>query len=483
MKARFRLPTGVRGQATVAAAAVVAVALVLVSVVLVLVLQGALTQALQDSVTAVVDEDAGVLSVDGTAGLARSERDEGADNVLVQVIAPDGGGGRVLYTSKQSRTTPVTTAKPAAGQTVISGRSTLPLPRDLQEPLVVARGVQAGGVTYVLAAQASQGAREQATRTTAILLALALPFLVTLTAMITWWRVGRALRSVEAIRAHVERTSAARLQDRVPVPTSNDEIAHLALTMNSMLGRLEASQRAQRRFVADASHELRSPLATIRASLEVVSPDDPETSWEHLDPILRGETERMTRLVDNLLLLSRVEDRALPVDSRDVDLDDLVDHEARRLRQLTTLTVRLANAAVRVRGDEHQLQQVLRNLFDNAARHAASTVHVTVQQDARVGVVRVEDDGPGIPVAERERVFGRFVRLDESRSRHSGGAGLGLAIARELALAHDGSLVVRDSSMGGACFELTLPLPVASAHPSIHSVGVETQSGWDSSSR
>ncbi|MER7070631.1 HAMP domain-containing sensor histidine kinase [Terrabacter sp. NPDC000476] len=483
MKARFRLPTGVRGQATVAAAAVVAVALLLGSVVLVLVLQGALAQALQESVTAVVDEDASVLAVDGTTGLERSERDEGPDNVLVQVISQDGGLGRVVYTSKASRTAPITDARPTVGQTVITGRSSLPLPGDLQDPLVVARGVDIDGRPYVLAAQASQEARGQAVRTTALLLAVAVPFLVALTAMVTWWRVGRALRSVEAIRAHVERTSAARLRDRVPVPQSRDEIADLALTMNSMLARLEASQSAQRRFVADASHELRSPLATIRASLDVVSPDDPDTSWEQLDPILRGETERMSRLVDHLLLLSQADDDALTVSWRDVDLDDLVDEEARRLRQVSRLTVQVASAAVRVRGDVHQLQQVLRNLLDNAARHAVASVRVTVQQDAQYALVRVEDDGPGIRESDRERVFERFFRLDESRSRHSGGSGLGLAIARELAAAHHGALSVRDSPLGGASFELTLPLPATPWDPQLGDQMVEDQAGSASTSR
>jgi signal transduction histidine kinase len=167
----------------------------------------------------------------------------------------------------------------------------------------------------------------------------------------------------------------------------------------------------------------------------------------------------MSRLVENLLLLSQADDHALTVSCRDVDLDDLVDQEVRRLRQLTSLAVRLDNGPVRVHGDDHQLQQVLRNLLDNAARHATGVVAVTVSQGARGAVVRVEDDGPGIPPNDRDRVFERFVRLDESRSRHSGGAGLGLAIARELVLAHGGTLVVGDSPSGGASFELTLPLP------------------------
>ena len=462
--ARLRSRPGVRRQATVAAAVVVAVALLVGGSLLVLVLQRALTQTLQDSITAIVNEDASVLAAKGTAGLELSERDEGPDNVLVQVISRQGGVDRVVYTSRPTRTTPVTHLAPHDGQTLVSGRSLLPRPQSLQAPLVVARGVDHADTPYVLVASALQSTREQAVLTTATLLAAAVPLLVVLTALVTWWRVGRALASVEAIRAQVERTGAAHLQDRVPVPPTDDEVAHLAETMNSMLGRLESAQRAQRRFVADASHELRSPLATIRTSLELAGPGtDAETSWEQMAPIVRTEAERMGRLVDNLLLLSRADDASLAEVRREVDLDDLLDAEARRLRGLGGVTVRLDNAPVRVLGDEHQLQQVLRNLLDNAARHARGAVEVTVSTGDGRALVRVDDDGPGIPVEDRERVFERFVRLDASRSRSSGGAGLGLAIARELAVAHGGTLVVTDSPLGGARFELSVPLGAADA--------------------
>ncbi|WP_460627487.1 sensor histidine kinase [Intrasporangium mesophilum] len=453
--------SGVRRQATVAAAAVVAAALVLGASALVLVLQSSLTRALQDSITAVLNEDTNILASEGAAGLARSERDEGPDNVLVQVIAHDDSGAHVAYTSKPSRTQPISSLRPSVRETTTSGVSAIPLPFDLSDPLVVARGVEHEGTPFVLVAEASQESLERAVHTTAVLLAVALPFLVGLTAVVTWWRVGRALSSVEAIRSQVERTSASRLQDRVPVPPSDDEIARLAVTMNSMLGRLEASQRAQRRFVSDASHELRSPIATIRASLDVVSPDDPETSWDQLAPILRNETRRMGTLVDNLLLLSQADDGAITLVRREVDLDDVVEREARRLRQLSSAAVRLDSTPVRVVGDEHQLQQVVRNLLDNAARHASTQVSIALTMQDDWAVLRVGDDGPGIRSADRERIFERFVRLDESRSRHSGGAGLGLAIARELTVAHGGTLTAADAPAGGACFELTLPLQPA----------------------
>ena len=458
MSARLRPRPGVRRQATVAAAAVVAVALLLGGGVLVLALQRALTQTLQASIVTVVDEDAAVFASAGTAGLERSERDEGPDNVLVQVISYRNGAARVEYTSRATRSDLATTLRPAVGETRITGATLLPMPPGRQDPLVVARGIEHDGVPYVLAAAASQAARAEAVFTTAALLAGALPLLVALTALIAWWRVGRALESVEAIRLQVERTSAAHLEDRLPVPATDDEIAHLAETMNGMLERLDSAQRAQRRFVADASHELRSPLATIRTSLELVHPQDPETSWEQLSPIVRSEAERMSRLVENLLLLSKSDDASLVTVPREVDLDDLLDAEVHRLGNTSALAIHSDLPPVRVLGDEHQLKQILRNLLDNAATHARSTVSVSVSARGQRAVVLVDDDGPGVALEDRVRIFQRFVRLDASRSRDSGGSGLGLAIAQDLAQAHHGTLSVAESPLGGARFVLELPL-------------------------
>jgi signal transduction histidine kinase len=227
-----------------------------------------------------------------------------------------------------------------------------------------------------------------------------------------------------------------------------------------MLERLDSAQRAQRRFVADASHELRSPLATIRTSLELVHPHDPETSWEQLSPIVRSEAERMSRLVENLLLLSKSDDASLVTVPREVDLDDLLGAEVHRLGNTSALSIHADLPPVRVLGDEHQLTQILRNLLDNAATHARSTVAVSVSVSAREqsAVVLVDDDGPGVAPDDRARIFQRFVRLDASRSRDSGGSGLGLAIAQDLAQAHHGALSVTESPLGGARFALNLPL-------------------------
>ncbi|MEO7061677.1 MAG: HAMP domain-containing sensor histidine kinase [Lapillicoccus sp.] len=449
---------GVRVQATLAAAVVVAVAMLLGGVAIVAILQNSLTSTLQDSITAVVAQDATTLRGQGLSALASSEADRGADSVLVQVID---GTGSVAYTSESTRRTPQSALRPAPGVTVVDGRTRIPFPVDLTEPLVVARGVEIKGADWVVLAASSQESQGEAVSTTGFILLVGIPLLVALAAAVTWWRVGRALGTVEQISERVERIGAsAQLTERVPVPASRDEIAHLATTMNLMLQRLESSQSAQHHFVADASHELRSPLATLSASLEVASADDSGRTWRELAPVLRDETGRMTRLVNDLLLLSRTGDRSRRSVGQDVDLDDLAERECRRARHVARVPVDLTAAAVRVTGDAHELSQVLRNVIDNASRAAESRVQVAVAAEADTAIVVVADDGPGIPVGERERVFDRFVRLDESRSRTSGGSGLGLAIARQLVGAHGGTISVGTSEgLGGAEVTIRLPLP------------------------
>jgi len=450
-----RRPFGVRSQTTAVAAVVVGAALLLGGLALVLLLQRSLTSSLEASLGARLAQEVVTVSEDGPDGLASNELGPG-DGVLVQVL--DAGGG-VVFTSAPSRTVAVSSTRPAPGQLDTSGRTLLPRPGDLALPLTVAQGVEHAGQPYVVLVSATQDAQQEAVVTTGTLLLVGVPLLMALTGLVTWWLVGRALRSVELIRTQVERIGASRLGERVPVPGSRDEIAHLASTMNAMLTRLETSQSTQRRFVADASHELRSPLATLAAALEVGQVDQSEQTWRDLMPILEAETQRMRHLVDDLLLLSKVDDRGLPVSRADVDLDDLVDQESRRLRGLGQVRVTTRAAPTRVTGDEHKLAQMIRNLADNAARAARAEVRLSVHADGEAAVITVEDDGPGIPVRDRHRVFERFVRLDESRSRQSGGSGLGLSIAHEIVRGHGGVLTVGESDLGGARLTARLPLP------------------------
>jgi len=274
----------------------------------------------------------------------------------------------------------------------------------------------------------------------------------------TWVVVGRALGPVEAIRTEVDGISAAELHRRVPDPPGSDEIARLARTMNRMLGRLERAQVRQRRFVSDASHELRSPVASIRQHAEVALAHPDRTTTGELAETVLAEGLRVQHLVEDLLLLARADEHTLRLQRRPVDLDDLVFDEARRLREVTDLRVdTTAVSAGRVVGDSAELRRMLRNLGDNAARHTRGRISFALAEHNGVVLLAVDDDGPGIPAADRERVLERFVRLDDARARDAGGSGLGLAIVAELVAAHGGTLAIADSSLGGARVELNFP--------------------------
>jgi hypothetical protein len=243
------------------------------------------------------------------------------------------------------------------------------------------------------------------------------------------------------------------LAQRVPVPEARDEVGRLAETMNAMISRLESAQGVQRRFVADASHELRSPLATIGAGLELLqdASGDPGTV-----KALRGETERLGRLVDDLLLLARADERGIRPRREEVDLDEIVESERTRPSD-GEVRVEVRAEHVRVIGDRGQLIRVLRNLVDNAYRHARSHVLVTLSRHGEMAALDVADDGPGVPAQDRVKVFERFVRLDDARARADGGSGLGLAIVAEVVTAHGGRVWVDPNPGGGALFRVRLP--------------------------
>ena len=208
------------------------------------------------------------------------------------------------------------------------------------------------------------------TATVTKLLIIGVPVLLVVVAVTTWITVGRALAPVDAIRREVDEVSAAQLHRRVPQPDTDDEIGRLAATMNRMLARLEDARNSQRRFVSDASHELRSPITTIRQHAEVALAHPDRTTVEELAEVVLAEQQRMQRLVEDLLLLARA-DEHIPPPRAPVDLDDLAVEEARRLRSTTSVDVgTTAVGAARVHGDVDALRRVLRNLGENAARHA-----------------------------------------------------------------------------------------------------------------
>ncbi|BET47574.1 HAMP domain-containing sensor histidine kinase [Kitasatospora aureofaciens] len=304
--------------------------------------------------------------------------------------------------------------------------------------------------TLTVYAGAPLSAEHGAVNTALTVMLIGFPLLLAVVAWVTWLVTRRALRPVEGIRREMAAITASEdLARRVPVPGTHDEVARLATTTNETLAALESSVERQRGFVADASHELRSPIASLRTQLEVAAAH-PELL--DLDGAV-ADTVRLQRLAADLLLLARLDAGERPAEAR-VDLAALA-REAAEGR--TGVRVRGAEGPVSVAGSRGQLGRVLANLLDNAQRHARSSVEVTVRRDGDAVVAAVADDGDGVLAADRERIFERFVRLDAARSRDDGGAGLGLAIARDVAVRHGGTLTVHDAPAGGALFELRLP--------------------------
>jgi signal transduction histidine kinase len=281
-----------------------------------------------------------------------------------------------------------------------------------------------------------------------VALLVAFPLLVLLLGAVSWRVVGAALRPVEALRSGAEEITGGARPGRLPVPDSGDEIHRLAVTLNGMLHRLDAARARQRAFVADAAHELRSPLTNMRTELEVAQRLADSTDWPALSTDLLTDVDRLSRLVDDLLLLARADDaatRAVTAPAEPVELGQLLAEVAARYP-----AVRYERPAVPLHttGDRDALGRVVANLLDNATRHAEKAVVLTVAGDGAYQRISVRDDGPGIPAADRERVFQRFTRLDDARARDAGGSGLGLAIVRELLRRHHGTVTLGDAEPG-----------------------------------
>lgn len=434
-----RRGASIRLRILAAALAVVTVALALGGVAVVWTLERMLVasagEQLADELAALADGvDAGTIQ---TAALV--ERD---DDVLVAL---------------RSATGVVVNAEAAAALPAPVGQAPALVDLDGERHIVVAEQVeipQVGPGTIVVA-RSAQGI-DDAVRSATALLAIAVPLAVVLVGTVVWIVVGRALAPVDRIRSQVDAIDATALDRRVPTTGRDDEVDRLAATMNRMLARVEAGTSARQRFVSDASHELRSPLATMRQFAEL-SRDHPATTPPgELAEVVLDEGERMHGIVEGLLLLARLDEHG-GVARRRVDLDDLAHGELERLRGLGRPGDGRAVRAAQVDGDARLLARAVRNLVDNALRHARGQVALgTVVRDGRA-MLWVDDDGAGIAPAERERVFERFVRLDESRARDEGGSGLGLAIVREVARAHGGDAWADASPLGGARMVLELP--------------------------
>lgn len=450
-RSRPRRPRSVRARTTRGAGVVVLAALVIGAVAFVVVLRLVLLDGVRTSAEAGLEQVSSRVETDGAAAVT------GYEDVLVQVI---GDGGAVLAHGED--------ADGAALPTADESRWT----HDGERWLLVADDVDLpGGGEATLVYGTTLDQADTAVRTAVVLLAVGVPVLVLVLVAVTWAVTGRSLRPVEQMRTEVETIRAARPDARVEVPDTGDEVARLASTMNAMLDRLELAAASQRRFVSDASHELRSPIASIRQHAEVAVAHPERTEVADLADVVRSEAVRLQDLVTGLLELSRLDEGGIRT-RRPVDLDDLALDAVARARARSTAgdapardgdapAVRVDGSAIsaaRVLGDERVLAGVVRNLVDNAVRHASTRVAVSLTEHDGSAVLTVDDDGTGVPEDERERVFERFVRLDEARSRDAGGAGLGLAIVRDAVRAHGGDTTVVTSPLGGARFVVRIAL-------------------------
>jgi signal transduction histidine kinase len=437
-----RLTDSVRFRITALATLAVAVVLIVAGIALVTAQRRLLREDLEDTLQ---QRAADLLAMDeAPAG------DPADDETFFQIVGPD-----AVVVAASANVAGLAPLEPPPEDEDDAARSTADLPFDDDAFLVVSIRGDDGRVAHTGAALDDV---DEAAAALSRALWITVPAVVVLLGGVVWWLVGRTLRPVAAIRDEVDRIGAGALDRRVPVPASQDEIADLATTMNAMLGRVETATRRQQQFVADASHELRSPLTRVRAELEVdlAHPDRSDPAATHRSVL--AETIALQRLVDDLLHLARHDAGALPARRDAVDLDDLVLREGDRLRASGDRRVDLhAVSAAQVIGDRDQLARAVRNVADNAARHASTTVTFALAEIDGTAVLTVADDGPGIPAPDRERVFERFARLDDARSAAAGGTGLGLAITREIVERHGGRVAIDPDWPVGTRLVIALP--------------------------
>ncbi len=446
---RRRLAT-VRTRTTAAAVVVVGVALAVAGIVLLVVLRG----SLDDSVRTAARLRAEDLAEEIERGVRPGDLTlEAEDDIVVQVLDDR---GRVTAASPNVEAAPLV-ARPQPGRAVtrhdlrVGGHG----PEDF---LVFAERADLGGGAMTVLVGRSLAVVGESTGVVTQGLLIGVPLLLMIVGLTAWRLAGRALAPVEAIRSEVEAISASELHRRVPDPPGDDEVARLARTMNDMLVRLDHAQARQRRLVSDASHELRSPVATVRHHAEVARAHPDTTTVGDLADTVLAESLRLEHLVDDLLWLARADEHTAAPARTPVDLDDLVSEEAARLRSASRLHIDTGGVSGgQVLGDADQLRHLLRNLGDNAARHATTTVAFAVRERAVDVVLTVDDDGAGIPPEHRERVFERFTRLDDARSRDRGGSGLGLAIVAAIVERHGGEVRAISTPLGGARIEVHLP--------------------------
>lgn len=439
-----RWMSSVRIRTTAAAVALVGIALLIGGVTMVLSLRHALTDNIRTSAELRAHEIARSLTTDPGLRLGNT-----GDEQLVQIINQH---GRVVAS------TPNVTGTPAIALSDPDQSTVIDVPFDDDKFLAVVDTTD--GQLDVVVAQSLDRVSET-TATVTRLLAIGLPALLLLMGGISWLMAGRALAPVRSMSREVDEISATQLTRRVADRGATDEIADLAATMNRMLDRLQQGHIRQQRLVSDASHELRSPIAAIRQHAEVAMAHPDRVLLADLADTVHAESLRLQGLVDDLLLLAKADEQTLSHRRQLVDLDDLVMAEATRLRATTTHTIdTTAVSAGRISADLAAMHRVVRNLADNSARYSRSRIAFFLSETGGTVRLDIDDDGPGIPLADRDRVFDRFVTVDDSRARPHGGAGLGLAIVRELVRTEGGAVSIADSPLGGTRISVRLPAQV-----------------------
>jgi len=375
-------------------------------------------------------------------------------NRVAQVV--DARTGRVLLTSDSTLSAPVADTDIQPGSIRVVVRDDLPSLRG-GYAVAVADAPAADGSPYVvLVAVATRVDTDELIRSAEFALIAAVG-LATILGALTAFAVSQALRPVERMRHQVESVVASQPAPTIEVPPGRDELAKLAETMNRVLERLRVANADRRAFVADAGHELRSPLATIRVLLDRLAEDRPSEERREVAVRASDEVDRLAALVEDLLALAAADEGAMTLRVTDVDLDDVVLAEVNVVR-FRGAAVAVSLQPIRVQGDESRLGRVVRNLLENAERHTHGRIRVGLEAEADTAVLTVDNDGPPIALEDRERVFKRFVRLDDSRTRDTGGTGLGLAIVADIVGAHGGTVTAGEAPDGWCRFSVSLPI-------------------------
>jgi signal transduction histidine kinase len=439
----------VRNRTTAVAAVVVAVALAIGAIGLVGLVRDRLIEG-QRTAAELRAQDVAALAESGQ--LPDDLSFPGEDEGLTQVL--DGNGTVVAATDDLEGEPPISDLRPDDDDPVseiVDETSN----GDGGRSVVVATAVDTDAGTFTILSSASLEETEETVRAMSVALALGIPVLVALVAIVTRSLVGRALRPVERMSREASEITEQDLHRRLDEPGTGDEVDRLAATLNEMLGRLDAANTRQKRFVTDASHELRSPLASARAALEVAVAHPDKIDAQHAMASALIDQARLEQLVDDLLLLAKVTGReAHPVER--VDVGEIVTAEVAAAAD-PRVTVGWDGTPPVVAAEERTLARVVRNLLDNARRHAHDQVRISGSSAGGTVRLLVEDDGDGVPAADRERIFDRFTRLDEARTAEAGGSGLGLSIVRAAVEDLGGTVTVGASALGGAAFTVTMP--------------------------